>query len=378
MMMMTTRVWTTNDLWKDDGDGQPPPPQTQERQLDANPHPETERELAAWAKPYRIALWGDLPYLGSSANVFDPRDLYGLKYAKLRDSINSRRIEFNIHAGDVKDGSSRCDDHYYRRFEDLINSLDSPGFLTLGDNDWTDCYRANNGNFDPLERLDYVRKRFYNGVKSKFGSAKSHGIATDIYSAKYPELQMWSYNNVLYVTLHIVGSNNALYDGVDYRCNDELAQKDPYCRKAYAESLARTRACVDFMQDAFDFAQEANMAGIMLAMQANPFRCDDKGGESQDCLQYRDSPKFYIPTGFQTLWLTLVAEVNFYEKPVVLFHGDFHFFRVYRDPGGMAPNLRTVMCPGDAKFGWILCDVDPNSPHVFSFTHIDIDGHINS
>ena len=32
-----------------------------------------------------------------------------------------------------------------------------------GDNEWTDCHRANNGGYDPLERLAFLRAMFYPG-----------------------------------------------------------------------------------------------------------------------------------------------------------------------------------------------------------------------
>jgi hypothetical protein len=40
---------------------------------------------------------------------------------------------------------------------DLFNRFTAPFIFVPGDNEWTDCHRANNGGFDPLERLDRLR-----------------------------------------------------------------------------------------------------------------------------------------------------------------------------------------------------------------------------
>ena len=36
-----------------------------------------------------------------------------------------------------------------------------PLVYTPGDNEWTDCHRANNGSYNPLERLGKVRQLFF-------------------------------------------------------------------------------------------------------------------------------------------------------------------------------------------------------------------------
>ena len=40
---------------------------------------------------------------------------------------------------------------------DLFNQFARPLIFVPGDNEWTDCHRANNGGYDPLERLAFLR-----------------------------------------------------------------------------------------------------------------------------------------------------------------------------------------------------------------------------
>ena len=62
-----------------------------------------------------------------------------------------------MHLGDIKNGSSRCDDSYFAQIAAGFSSLTIPLIFTPGDNEWTDCHRANNGAYDPLERLAALR-----------------------------------------------------------------------------------------------------------------------------------------------------------------------------------------------------------------------------
>ena len=245
----------------------------------------------------------------------------------------------------------------------LIVTLKLVFFYTTTIDEWTDCHRLSNGNYDPLERLDYIRHRFYDGERTMFGSKYAGSLHTSIYSKAYPEMQLWTYNNVMYVAIHVTGTNNAFYDGVDATCSTYHDIIDPGCEHANAEFRERNHVGIDFLQHAFEIAHDYDMAGVMVAIQANFFRCEG------DCID--SSTPVRILTGMQDFWHALVEEANDFEKPVVLFHGDRHFYSVYPNPSGLADNLVAVQCPGSGDIGWVLCEVDPTSDHVFSFTHID-------
>jgi hypothetical protein len=42
-----------------------------------------------------------------------------------------------------------------------FDALEDPLVYTPGDNEWTDCHRANNGGYTPTERLDTLREVFF-------------------------------------------------------------------------------------------------------------------------------------------------------------------------------------------------------------------------
>jgi len=108
---------------------------------------------------YAIGLWGDLPYSDLQATTGIPN---------LIADMNSHRLAFTVHDGDLKAGNgtpgsvtpTTCSDALYQQGLSYFNSLRAPAIFTPGDNDWTDCDRPSNGGFSSLERLDHERKVF--------------------------------------------------------------------------------------------------------------------------------------------------------------------------------------------------------------------------
>src|SRR5437764_160793 len=108
---------------------------------------------------YAIGLWGDLPYSEEQATIGIP---------KLIADMNSQRLAFTVHDGDLKAGSnSPCNDALYTTSLGYFNSLKAPAVFTPGDNDWTDCDRSNNGGYNSLERLDHERVVLFNTYYSR-------------------------------------------------------------------------------------------------------------------------------------------------------------------------------------------------------------------
>ena len=73
--------------------------------------------------------------------------------------INAAGMEFTVHTGDIKSGSSRCDDVVYTNAIDLFNTFHAPMIYVPGDNEWTDCHKAaqGGGTFNPSTgQIDFV------------------------------------------------------------------------------------------------------------------------------------------------------------------------------------------------------------------------------
>ena len=281
--------------------------------------------------------------------------------------MNNNGVDFSLHTGDLKSGGTACNDTYFGRFQSLSNSLNYPTLYTPGDNEWTDCHRTNNLNFDPLDRLTYVRTRFFNpNGTSVLG--KGTPIQTSSFNiSPYVENQYFTWKNLMVSLLHVVGTNNNFYD---FGCPSTLnATIDPGCVKATAEFRARDAANILSLRKVFELAKQNSNTGIVINIQADML----PSGNSTVCnglgLTVANVAS-KISSGFHNFTTALLQETANYTGKVLLLHGDSHFFRDC-NPSTL-PNLRFVMVPGANSIAWVLATIDPSTPEVFrSFQFVD-------
>jgi hypothetical protein len=318
----------------------------------------------------KVALWGDEFY-------FDP----AVKDAKIDQTIksmNSHRLDFTIFVGDTKNGSSECSDQAIG--DDVIaifNRLDAPTLYSVGDNEWTDCHRANNGSYDPLERLAFLRKTFF----SKDTSQGVHPMQVERQGALgevYSENSRFVRNDVEFVALHIPGSNNNLV-ATEKQCINKTGRAGRVwdngpkeeCAAATEEYRARNIQNVAWLKDSFAKARENHYAGILIAIQADvffPFELSD-GGYQEDFL-----PQLDENNGYSDFFHTLVEETQSFAGQVVLVHGDSHYFKIdkamYDADGRLTANFTRVEVFGSEDNDWIEMTVDPKAENVFSFSPV--------
>jgi hypothetical protein len=309
--------------------------------------------------PYSIGLWGDLPYSDEQANSGVPNIIA---------DMNAQRLAFSVHDGDLKAGSnSPCDDALYERSLGYLNSLEAPAIFTPGDNDWTDCDRANNGGFSSLERLDHERALLFSTPYSLGQRRLPQDVQTtpSCLGVKGPvpcvENRRWTYRGVTYATLNIQGSCNNLCD----------TAPDPL------EYAARNAADIDWMRATFAAAKADGSAAVMLIAQADP------GWDTSDATRAPlRNPRTLAetdgaPDGYAQFLLALRDEVVAFRKPVAYVHGDSHYFRTDRPfqdaQGRRLENFTRVETFGDNQANgnndaqWIKVTVDARTREVFSY-----------
>jgi hypothetical protein len=240
------------------------------------------------AQPFSFAAIGDMPY-------FLPADYQ--RFEKLIAEINRRAPAFTIHVGDIKSGSTRCTDETFTTIAGYFATFEAPLIYTPGDNEWTDCHRANNGGFDPLERLAKIRSLFFpDDMSLGRKRLKLAQQSADPKFRKFVENARWTHNNVTFATLHIIGSNNNL-------------QRN---RAAVEEYLERNDANLAWLEASFAEARTQNRAALVLSIQANP--------------HFEKHPD--EKSGFNDFLAVLERETLAFGKPVLLIHGDTHYFRI--------------------------------------------------
>ena len=306
----------------------------------------------------RVALWGDAFYND------DP-----LVVSRTIDSMNEHNLDFTIFAGDTKSGSSLCTDAAIgQEVVDIFNSLDAPTLYTLGDNEWTDCHRINNGGYDPLERLDYLRQIFFD-KNTMQGPNPIAVLRQGPLGGLYSENSRFVMNNVEFVALNVIGSNNN-FVATESQCIKKSNRTWPSaaCDAATAEYESRNIANVAWLQDAFQEARDHHYAGVLIDIQADvyaPIELSD-GGYADNFL-----PTLDANNGYTDFFNTLIAETNNYSGQVLLVHGDSHYFRIDKPmvdgDGFTVVNFTRVEVFGSADNSWVEMTVDPTTDNVFSF-----------
>jgi hypothetical protein len=268
-------------------------------------------------------------------------------------------VAFVVHIGDFKAGTYQpCDDALFRSRRDQFDASRHPFIFTPGDNEWTDCHFPKAGAFDPVERLARLRELFYpDNLSLGRRTLVLERQSDDPGYARFRENARWRQGGVLFATLHIVGSNNNL---------GRTPEQDAEYRERNAANLA-------WLKTTFDLARREGSKGVALFLQANP-RFEDLFPK-QRIGPLGLAPPAKAPTGFADFVPALAQEVRAFGKPVVLLHGDTHYFRIDKPLfwGGPGPfgrsmeNFTRVEVHGFPNPHWVRITVDPSDPAVFSF-----------
>jgi hypothetical protein len=279
---------------------------------------------------FTFALLGDTPYGEAQEAVFP---------ALVKDINADRDVKLVLHAGDVKSGSTSCDDAHLTATAKQYQTFEDPFVLTPGDNDWTDCHRAAAGGFVPTERLDAVRRIFYPVAGRTLGRhpMKVDTQARDRRHRDYVENVLFTEKKVVFATVHVVGSANGLAPWGELPGGD---QPEP----RLAEYEARKAAALDWIDKAFDTARRTHAPGVILMLQAEPTQS----------------------AGFTEIRERIVERSRAYGKPVLLVHGDEHVQESEPNYAGV-PNLTRLETFGDTANQWLTVTVEPKSAKVFSW-----------
>jgi hypothetical protein len=261
---------------------------------------------------FTFALLGDAPYSATEETAFT---------AMLRE-IDREDVAFVVHVGDFKSGWTSCGDAVLEQRRMLFDASQHPFIYVAGDNDWTDCSRLLAGGYDPLERLTALRARFFRGTTSLGRTTLALWRQSDDAAAPhYPEHLRWQHDGVVFVALNVPGGDNNL--------------------RMPEESATRTAAALAWLRQSFALAREQKAPGVVVLIQANPFR---RSGEAR--------------RGYESLLQVLAQETAAYAGAVLLGHGDTHIYRVdqpLKDPqtGKPLANFTRAEVFGSPDVNWL-------------------------
>src|SRR4051812_40044312 len=241
---------------------------------------------------HTFAVIGDIPY-GSTEIA---------NFPKAVAQINADpAVQWVDHLGDIKDGSSVCSDAYFQLIKSDFDQFQDPLVYTVGDNEWTDCHRPNNGGYNPLERLAAVRDVFFDRPGHTLGQ---NGVCVQSQVDRGgPENVSYTRGGVRFAAMDVVGSNNGLAPWTGHTAATQ---------EQVAEERSRMAATIDLVNQTFDRARHGQ--AVVLMLQADMF--DPTVAD----------PQFSDYSAFQPLVLTIASRAAAHDGPVYLFNGDSHVY----------------------------------------------------
>jgi hypothetical protein len=282
-----------------------------------------------------VAL-GDAPYYGWEE----------IQYRLVLQSLNSHDLSFIIHVGDIF--WRPCTDEHYRETLSQLNSLRHPVVYTPGDNEWTDCWERGSGSFKPLDRLARIRQIFYANPNRSLGQNPLDLVSQGTREPfqEFVENARWTYKGIVFATVHLVGSQNAM---------------EPFPGRTKADDDAATRrtaSAVAWLRETFTEAKTVNASAVVLSFHASP------GFEEPVEDSYRQS--------FEHFLKTLEDEAERFGRPVLIVHGDDHTYTVdhplvSRSTNRRLENLTRLEVPGSPQVGWVRVIVTPGAENPFAF-----------
>lgn len=261
----------------------------------------------------RFAVLGDMPY--DTTEQVEKLEGIGSKLRELS-------LRLVIFYGDIKGGGESCDDELLESRRDLVLGLVPDRVIyTPGDNEWTDCDREAAGAHNELERLWKIRSLFF--ANPTTGGQDWTPVRQ---YPNYPENALWSYGDLQFVTLHVVGTSNgrrkikpAASETAGLSAEQADALEDGL--EQYAREMVnnRDKANLLWLGKAFEAASDAE--GLVVVMHADPLDLDEKdqkdGREDRVC----GGDVFKNCNPYKQLMDRLFAETLTFQKPVLLVHG---------------------------------------------------------
>jgi hypothetical protein len=284
---------------------------------------------------FSFAALGDAPYY-----LWED-----IRYRLVLQDLRAHDLRLVLHIGDIF--WRPCSDERYQRSLAWFNSLPQPVMYTPGDNEWTDCWTAQEGGYIPQERLARLRRVFFASPQTLGGRRLAVVTQGGQESFKeFVENVRWTQEGIVFATVHLVGSGNGTesYPGRTSR-DDEAV-------------IRRTAAATAWIRETFAAATATGASAVVVGFHANP-SFERSAGDSE-----RER--------YEPFLTALEEEVEAFTRPVLVVQGDDHIYLVdhplvRRTTGRRLDNLTRLQVPGSPRVGWVRIVVTPGPSVSFAF-----------
>lgn len=293
------------------------------------------------------------------------------------DVINQEKPAFVVHIGDFQNSPKRLGlpgsvpialiEEQMLPHRDFWWQIKAPFIVTPGDNDWFDTIVSPRPgpipgtppfppNPDPIGTLNAFRDVWYEqGTNAKFPFKVISQPEEFPEFSDYIENKRWSYNKILFVTIHTIAGNNGLVppDSVFEEARQAIINEASGPTGRIAANLA-------WLNKAFDVAERQCARGLVIITHADPdfdFESEEDPvvsleGYASELKTIRDRSVANIPNHLQVLFIyggTHIFKVN---KPFPLL-GEYppYDFIDFVPGQTFVPNLTAVVVPGSSRGG---------------------------
>ena len=281
---------------------------------------------------FAFGAFGDAPY--------DP--LESGRYPLMLEDLDQHDLDFAIQVGDIF--WRPCSAERYQRSLHWFEQRKHPLIYVPGDNEWADCWTAQEGGFNPRDRLALLRRIMYPRPGFALGLERFplETQSTDPQYSEFVEHTRWSSNGIAFATLHVVGSGNFTEPFPARTAEDD------------AETRRRLESALAWLRGTFAQAISQSANAVVVAFHADP----GFGWSSAN--------------PFRPLLDAFAEEATAFGKPVLLIHGDSHEFITdtpLRAPssGQTITNVTRLEVPGSPDVGWVRVVVAKGPTPSFSF-----------
>jgi hypothetical protein len=284
---------------------------------------------------FAFAVMGDAPYY----------EWETLQYKLVLQTLDANDLTWVISVGDIF--WRPCTEEMYRRTLEGFTALQHPVIYIPGDNEWTDCWEKGSGGYSPLERLDRIRQIFFANPTSSLGRP-ALPLVSQGGREPFPEFvenARWVHEGIIFATVDIVGSDNAMKQFPARTEADDAA------------SRRRTEAAAAWVRETFAEASRLNASAVVISFHANAG------------LEEPDDP---ARQNFEPFITAVEEETERFGRAVLLSHGDGHIYTVdhplvRRTTGRRLENLTRMQVPGSPEVGWVRVTVKPGTENPFAF-----------
>lgn len=285
---------------------------------------------------FSFAALGDAPYY----------EWESIQYRLVLQSLDVQPLSFVVHVGDIF--WHPCSDEHYRKTLGRLNGLRHPVVYTPGDNEWADCWEAGSGAYAPRERLNRLREIFFQVPTQSLGLSRLPLVsqAGSGSFAEFVENVRWEHEGIMFATVHLVGSMNAMKAHRGHTPADDSAAR------------RRTEAAAAWLRETFAQAEDKSAQAVVIAFHAAP--------------AFESAPADSYRSAYEPFMAAFEEEVERFGKPVLVIHGDDHTYivdhpLVSRTSGRRLNNLTRLEVPGSPDVGWVRVVVRPGAQSPFSF-----------